>query len=410
MSTIALLSPVDSVGHAVGVDGLVAHTYVNAEIERAEPKLRELLRSLDRPTHVQHDPAWLRAEAFEHDCESMVVTLERGDRVVAAAPFLVRPWRWRARLGYTTVASFEMTLADLAGDSFIAPDDFALQERLVLAIAKAPVRYDLIYFEGLPTESLLHRVLKQSPHVRRAFWLDEVARPATHWRIAMPRSFDEYQKEIGGDRRRDLARRTRNLEKACTHGMAFHRITRRDQVAPFLAQVQRVSERSWQGTRLGTVVPATSRVVQAYEQRADRGWLRSYLLTDGDEPVAFQIGIQDDSAYHLDQNAYDPAWRAHSPGKVLLYKSLADLYEERTPKWFDFGTGDNDYKQDMSNDKFCEATLHVVRKSLRTAAAHATCTTIAALNDAVRDTLDRFELRSRIRRLLRGHPADASPR
>jgi CelD/BcsL family acetyltransferase involved in cellulose biosynthesis len=142
--------------------------------------------------------------------------------------------------------------------------------------------------------------------------------------------------------------------------------------------------------------------------RADRGWLRSYVLTCGDVPVCFIIGAQDDATYYYERIGYDPTWHEHSPGKVLLFKVIEDMYAERTPKWFDFGTGDSEYKRVFGTEQYDELNVYLLRKSVYMAAARATHSSVGVVDRAVRRVLDRYQLRQRVRHLLRGRKDSAA--
>jgi CelD/BcsL family acetyltransferase involved in cellulose biosynthesis len=144
---------------------------------------------------------------------------------------------------------------------------------------------------------------------------------------------------------------------------------------------------------------------------ADRGWLRAYLLAHDDGPIAFVVGTQASGVYHYEHPAYDPSWAAYNPGTVLLYRMLEDLFAHDRPEQFDFGPGDNEYKRLYSNRAEDAANILLVRRSAKMAFPYALHRASAWVGDAARRTLDRLEIRDKVRHLLRGNqrPANGDP-
>jgi CelD/BcsL family acetyltransferase involved in cellulose biosynthesis len=347
--------------------------------------------------HIEQHLDWLRIEADP----LLLVALYEGERLVGGAPFLMRRWRWPCRLGYRAIARFPLRVADLCGETFVAPADEAACEAILKAVADAPIDYNLIFFEGLATDSLLWRVIRESPVVRDRFWVYVPDGAVPRRMIHLNGTFEEYLNQLSRNTRWIMGSRSRKLEKACGGDLLVEQITQRDQVPAFLQQVEQISERSWQGTKLGTIIRATDSLRERLSARADAGWLRCYLLRNAERPLAYIIGWQADGVYYYEDAAFDPAWSNHSPGKVLLYRALENLFAENKPEWFDFGFGDNQYKQVMSNHTFEQANVLLFRKSAYTAlalGAHRACKTATAF---VRVVLDRLRLREKVRQLLR---------
>lgn len=323
---------------------------------------------------------------------------------VGAAPFLLQDWTWRCRLGYASVGSFPVRRAVLCGTDWLAPEAPAQQEALLQAVLSAKVPYQMIFIEGLQADSDLLRLLRSSPQVRREFWLDTLAGVTPRRLVDLPGSFDAYLAKFSGRTRRTLKYKAKRLRGAMTHGMTLQRITRKEELPSFLERAAIVAARSWQGRCLGQSVDeqTTRRKLEAF---AERGWLRGYLLLDGDAPVAFVIGLLDEGTYHYERVGYDPVWAPYQPGTVLLLMILEDLCADGVPRTLDFGYGDSEYKRLFSTRSYDELTVRLVRKSAAMIVPYVTnaaCWSGAAL---IRRGLDRFALREKVRRLLRGEPA-----
>ncbi len=360
--------------------------------------------------HIQHDPDWLAMELRSWGGRGgipMVAAARRGDEVVGVAPFLVRPWDYPCRVGYVTLARFRFLTADLCGESLLAAQkDRSVQEALLQAIATADTPYQMLVFEGIPVASPLWKLLHESPTVKRHFWLYQPETISPRRRIRLAATYDEYLTgHFGGKSRRKLQQTIRKLEKACSDGFRFEEITRPDQVPDFLTRVTEVQGRSWQGQRLNRIDRTLPEVISRYQGFAERGWLRSFLLSNGDTPLAFGIGLQYAGVYHYDSIGFDQDWFSYAPGKVLFCLLLEQLYANQTPELLDCGYGENDYKRFFTNESYEEANLFLFRKSVpmaRVLATRAACSGVSRLSHMVMDTL---QLRENLRRLRRGRKA-----
>ncbi len=143
------------------------------------------------------------------------------------------------------------------------------------------------------------------------------------------------------------------------------RITRPDQVADFLDAAHRISRNTWQTQRLGLRVKNSDKELEELMFFALNDSLRSYLLMDQDQPVAFKIGSQHRGIYHDREFGFDLDYASVSPGETLLLLILEDLVAFDTPRTFDFGTGDAEYKQRYCSETTRSRTVLLIPASLR---------------------------------------------
>lgn len=128
------------------------------------------------------------------------------------------------------------------------------------------------------------------------------------------------------------------------------RVTEPDQVADFLSAAHQVSLNSWQTQRLGLRVRNNDRERNELMFLAWHGALRSYLLMDGERPVAFKVSSQCRGTFHDLEFGFDLDYASASPGETLLLLILEDLTEHHSPRLYDFGEGDAMYKQRYSSE------------------------------------------------------------
>ncbi|WP_437679060.1 GNAT family N-acetyltransferase [Sorangium sp. So ce131] len=366
---------------------------------RARPQ-RQLQHRLEHIA-LEAEEMPMRPSGWTGEDGLMVAALYEGETLIGAAPFLLQDWTWRCRLGYASVGSFPVRRAVLCGTDWLGPDTPAAQEALLEAVLHAKVPYQVLFIEGLPAESDLLRLLRRSPQVGREFWVDTLAGATPRRLVDLRGSLDAYLEKFSGRTRRTLKYKAKRLAGAMRHGMVLRRFTHEDDVPSFIKLAQRVSALSWQGRNLGHSITPEA-YLRKLKTTATHGWLRSYVLQNGDTPVAFVLGLLGEGTFYYERAGYDPAWAAYHPGNVLLYMILEDLCADGAPKTVDFGSGDNEYKRMFSTRTYDEVSIRLVRKSAATLVPYVTNTACFAGSAMVRKGLDHFALREKVRRLLRG--------
>jgi len=365
----------------------------------------EGLRRVFGNSDLQLHPDWLAIDQRCVDGEAKspaVVCVRQNGNLVGIAPYQVRKYRWECRLGYAKVAEFPVSRADLCGMSLLAAEQPDVQEALLCTIADAGVPLHLVYLECVADRSVLWRLLHESPEIRRRYWVYRPRPVSNHYRIRLPATMPEYLSKFSSESRKKLRKAARRLEEACGGRLEVRRIRSEEQLPEFMAQVERVSARSWKGTRLQRVLRATPARLEGWREYARRSWLRSYVLIGAGQPIAFRTAYQFGGVLSLDETAYDPEWREYQPGNVLLLGMLEDLFQVDKPDIIDFGYGENDNKRFFSNDCEHDANFFLVRKEAYGALALSTYAGCIAAGATMRRILDGAGLRSRIRGWLRG--------
>jgi Acetyltransferase (GNAT) domain len=369
------------------------------ELVGIEPAWERLRSGPAMPT-LENRQGWLQIEANTGE-GMMVVTLGSDGDTNAIAPFLLKRWKLHCRLGYTSVLAFPMRVARLCGDTLLAPAQNDVQEALLEAVADASVPFDTLLIEGLRVDSPLRELIDKSTSVQRNFWTYCPAPPASHWLARLPKTFDDYNAWLGGKLRSQFRSRDRKLSAACGANLSLQRITSSQDVPAFTEAVAKLSQLSWQGRKLGQSIEVGDAQCVRIAEMAAKGWVRGYVLHSGAEPIAFVIGFQSDGVFHYSQVGYDPKWSAYSPGNVLLYRLIEDLYAHDRPDVIDFGCGDNQYKRVFGNESFNEQNVYLMRRSFYTGLAKATHSAFFNLTGFGRTALQKSGLLERVRRTLR---------
>lgn len=284
----------------------------------------------------------------------------------------------------------------LAGDGMVGDDRPRAVHELTSAVAEALTRggADCVLVEDLDTACKLGEALREMA-AERGLRAIATAAPQPHWWIRFPEPVADYWNKFKRKSRYNLRRRAKQLEHEVV------RIERADQVAAFLRHAETVSRASWQGRRLGVRIQDDDATRAELEGIARAGALRSYLLMQGERPIAFAFAVQHGGYFVYEEIGYDPAFRDGGPGEVLLYRIVEDCIEHRCPRLFDFGAGDAVYKEKFGNHRTESGPLLLVGRGLGPAAAVTIDRARARLDRGARALLQRTGLYERARKLYR---------
>jgi Acetyltransferase (GNAT) domain len=363
------------------------------------------LRLVQKRRDIQHRPEWLRLEtdpSWTNGRSGRVVAVFRAKDLVGLAPLVFRRWSWKCRLGYLSLVSFPVRLADVCGDDILSIDEPAAQEALVAAVAAATSGCDVVVLESLAVDSpLWHLVHRPGSPLQSHFHahVPQGIGPRRVMEIASGR--DGPLTHLSGRSRSTLRRKIKKLEEAESGQLRVECFREAERVGDFLREVEGISRSSWQGMRLGRVTTSDSTGERRFQYIASLGWLRSYLLTKEKQAIAYLIGYQADGIFYYDDAAYDTAWSSFSPGMVLMCRVLEDLAGIDPPREVDFGYGESPLKSLLGTRAWPEANVYLLRRSSYGAVIRATDAVTRSLSSGAKRVLGQLGIRERIRQILR---------
>jgi CelD/BcsL family acetyltransferase involved in cellulose biosynthesis len=296
------------------------------------------------PPMIAMDPAYLAA-GLEGDNPAILVAY-RGERPVAFMPFAVRRAKFAYRLGPLKLAKLPYRQLRLMGCVAIDPNEVAVFDALMKYISGAlRRRYDVAFAAELPADDPFAVYLSQPP----SWLLREMAierREMDSYRIRIEGAFEGYlQGRFSGKTRKKLRRKAEEFEQSVQGQVSVRSYTGVDDVASFLRDAESVARHTYQVRRGFETVADTPAMRRKLEHFARRGVLCCYILFGGDSPYAFQYGFIDRRRYQCETTGYDERASAFSPGTVLLYRILEDLFAGGLVDELDFGAGPGEYKR-----------------------------------------------------------------
>ena len=303
--------------------------------------------------------------------------------------------RWRL-LGNGLTGADRLDVLARDADAPAARDAFAR------FLAGAIDGWDVLELEDLPAGSPSVAALRRAAAARGA--TAEVERGFTCPGFAVRGTFADHLARV--PRRETYGRRVRWLARQ--PGFRIDVATTPAEVPAAVEDLLRLHRLRWavEGGSAGIPPgPVEDFHRTAASLLAVRGWLRLYRLHVGGAAIAAIHGLEVAGRFFYYQSGYDPAWRARSPGLVLVGRTVEDAYARGLTD-YDFLRGTEPYKLEWATDRRETCTLRLRAPTLR---AGADGLARAALRDA-RDVARRVAPRrgwEALRRLRRGLEARA---
>jgi CelD/BcsL family acetyltransferase involved in cellulose biosynthesis len=139
--------------------------------------------------------------------------------------------------------------------------------------------------------------------------------------------WDAYEHALSRNLRGNLRKSLRRLGE--TGKVSFESRDGREGLDSLLTEGFGIESSGWKGAR-GTAIAAKPETERFYREiaawAAERGWLRlAFLRLDG-RALAFELSIEANGVYYALKSGFDPAYRAFSPGKLLIHWTLEQAF------------------------------------------------------------------------------------
>lgn len=225
-------------------------------------------------------------------------------------------------------------------------------------------------------------------------------------------TFAEYLGRFSAKTRSTMGRKVRKFAESAagpSGGMRTYRTPA--ELEEFFRHAAKVSALTYQERLLDAGLPNSDSFRRSAIERAASDQIRAYLLFAGDRPVAYLYcpAWKDSDILLYEFLGYDPEFRNLSPGTVLQYLALEQLFGEGKFRMFDFLEGETEQKQLFSTKTTFCADLYHLRRTPRTVAIVVIQTVLEESVSAIGRLLDALRLKSRIRNLIRrGMPGAAA--
>jgi hypothetical protein len=193
--------------------------------------------------------------------------------------------------------------------------------------------------------------------------------PASYRRqwIEFRGTFDGYLQKFSAKTRSTLARKVRRFREAAGASFDFRAFKVPEEMEEFFRLAREVSEKTYQERLLDAGLPASEEFRAGLSALAKENRVRGYILSMEGRPVAYlYCPVHPGTRILLYQYlGYDPDIERLSPGTVLQYLALEDLFREGDLALFDFLEGETPQKELFATGSTLCADLYFFRPTLR---------------------------------------------
>lgn len=261
-----------------------------------------------------------------------------------------------------------------------------------------PSGVKVVWIPSHPVNSRLPRLSFQSGAIRYV--------PSQYQRrwVDLCGSFDEYAQKFSSKSRKNMRRNVRKFTQLCGGEIRWRTFSVPEEMEEFYREARRISSLTYQEKLWNSGLPTDDEFRRQLAAGAAQSTVRGYVLYFGIRPVAYIFCRARNGFLLYEYVGYDPLFQSSSPGDVLLYLALNQLFAEGRFRALDFGPGSSFYKEFFSNRATPCADVYYFPLKLRVLFLLCAHSGLEFMSDAVRSLLGLLGLRARTRRFFRTSP------
>ena len=221
-----------------------------------------------------------------------------------------------------------------------------------------------------------------------------------YW-IDLTGTFAAYAAKFSSKTRQTLGRKSRKL-LAPAGPASFRAYRTPEELVEFIRHARTLSAKTYQERLLGVGFPSDPAFHARILDRAREDRERGYLLLVGDLPIAYLYTPESHPgvlSYH--SLGFDPDFEHFSPGTVLQYRVVEQLFGEGKHRIFDFGEGETEQKKLFATHHLLVADLYVLHPTLPNGLRVSFRVALESISSAIVWSLDRVGVKRWVKRLLR---------
>src|SRR5208282_4893805 len=260
---------------------------------------------------------------------------------------------------------------------------------------------DVAYLNFLKQEADLCLLAMKKPG-----WLsrDYVRITQPHFAATMPATVEGFYQGLSPKVRKNQRWQAKKLTNHFSGAVRIHCYREVTELDEMIHEVEQIVQRSYQrGLGVGFMDGPEMRARLRF--KAERGWLRGYVLYFAERPCAFWLGDINGTTFGSDYIGYDAEFASHSPGMYLVMKVIEGFCNgnQEGVTAVDFGPGNAQYKEVLSNQRWQETALYIFAPSLRGISLNLVGSSIGGLDQAIKKALTRTSLLQKIKKYWRAH-------
>ncbi|MCI5207713.1 MAG: GNAT family N-acetyltransferase [Candidatus Electrothrix sp. ATG2] len=177
----------------------------------------------------------------------------------------------------------------------------------------------------------------------------------------------DFQQYLAGKNKKTIStlqRKSRKIDKSNKQLCTFKVYSSPEEFEEFFKLALPISEKSFQHVLFGRGLPNTQQFKEDVMRKSQKGEVLGYILRVQDKPVAYNFcPVLNGNVVLYDESGYDPDYSKYSPGSVLQFKIIEDLFGREGVDYYDLCTGEGVHKKifatgyvSCGNIFFCSST------------------------------------------------------
>jgi CelD/BcsL family acetyltransferase involved in cellulose biosynthesis len=176
--------------------------------------------------------------------------------------------------------------------------------------------------------------------------------------------FDGWLGHLSSNARQGIKRKAKKIAQASGGTLDIRRFRAPAELEAFHDVGRRISLRTYQERLMGSGLPDSPEFLRAMLEDAGADRLRAWLLyIDGDPAAYLYCPIRGGTVIYA-HVGHDPAFNDLSPGAVLQFEAMQDLFAEGGLGKFDFTEGEGQHKRQFATGGVACVDLLLLRPSL----------------------------------------------
>jgi len=232
-------------------------------------------------------------------------------------------------------------------------------------------------------------------------WIRYVPRQYKRFYVNLSGDFETYLNHFSSKSKSTLLRKVRKLAEASGGKIDWREYRSPEELLEFHRLARELSSRTYQERLLDSGLPGADAFKQRMLDQASRSLVRAYLLFINDKPAAYVYCPLESGILLYEYVGFDPAHQQLSPGTVLQYLILKQLFDEGGYRIFDFTEGEGQQKAFFATHHAQCADIYLYRRTPWNLLAVRAHLGIDGLSRRLGDALDRIGLKAAVKRLVR---------
>ena len=231
---------------------------------------------------------------------------------------------------------------------------------------------------------------------------DHLRTPLKHFAALLPGTVEEFYRGLSSGARWQIKAKQKKLLRDFAGDIEIRCFRNTAELEDLMRDVETVAKKTYQ-RGLGVGFSDGPKIREQFRLKAERGWLRAYVLYIAGRPSAFWIGDINGTTFGSDYLGYDPEFERYSPGMCLMAKVIEGFCDggREGISEVDFATGHAQYKEVLSNQGWEEESIYIFSPSIKGVVLNLTRTVVGRIDQGVKSLLSSTNLLRRVKKAWR---------